>query len=82
MFFVHLVNAQNLPQGLTTDNLLAIVNEDLYPEIHHRRDEFYRRQDQGITAIALLIELNDLSITDWLVIKNGQLAFTQNERSL
>ena len=77
-FVGHALAQTIYPGGVSTDNLLGLISEDLLPSISVRRPELYKEMELAIKALALLIDLNDASALEQLNIVGGELAFINN----
>jgi hypothetical protein len=81
-FIGHALAQTLYPGGVSSDNLLGLISEDLLPEITARRPELYRELELAVQMLALLVDLNDASALDKLNIVGGELAFiTRWQRS-
>lgn len=76
-FIAHMLATTYFSGGLSTDNLLGLLSEDLYPPLESRRRELRKDLELAIVSLALFIDLNDAKSLSKLNLVGGELSFNK-----
>ncbi|CBY13105.1 unnamed protein product [Oikopleura dioica] len=77
-FVCHMLATEYFPGYVSSDNLLGLINEDLYPTLEGRRSELYGDLELAIASLAMLLDLNDAKSLSKLNFVGGELTFTNS----